>query len=161
MHIRRMILPILLFGAAFVWPAACIAADSNLCSVEAMEGYRVDVAADFTELSMPLNLLKFTGTLEDQRGRIALIRVPEGETSRAWIGSSIGPYHGRVVEVREDAVVIVENATRCRSYGRDPCMTSPQCRELRIGEGPSIKELEAYRYRRANPTEEDLKVCCN
>ena len=149
---------LLVFLSAF--SGVSISADSELCSAEGTSKFRPNPLSPTTELSLlELNLLQFTGTIDGKNGRRALIKLPYDTTIFGQVGDPIGIYHGEIQAIRDDVVVIIENATRCKLYGEEQCVSAPRCRELRIGIGPTAEHLEAYKRRKARSAEERI-VCC-
>lgn len=63
-------------------------------------------------LAYSLSMLKFVGTVTQANVAMAFILAPNGMIYQVKVGSEIGDHHGKVIEIQDDRLQVMEQAAK-------------------------------------------------
>ena len=90
-------------------PDPCSNPNAPECSTAAESGFSPDFDRNREELeSYPLDALRMMGTLEKGDQFWAILRDPDTIIHRVQVGNYIGQNHGKIIEVTEDKIELLE-----------------------------------------------------
>lgn len=97
------------FAPFHVEPPDPCANPNTPCTTDASDGPSPDFDRNREELeSYPLDALRMMGTLEKGDHYWAILRDPDSIIHRVQIGNYIGQNHGKIIEVTEDRIALLE-----------------------------------------------------
>jgi len=83
--------------------------EKETTAASAGSGIKPDFARVREELeSFPLDSLRMVGTLRNKQGLWALVRTNDGTVHRVRTGNYLGKNHGRILQITEDKIELME-----------------------------------------------------